>query len=236
VKIGILAAGGPPSSLQPRFGDYPAMFGHLLGGRGYDWRAYDVRGGVFPASADDCQAYVVTGSSAGVYEPDAWIGELTEFLRSAKGRARLVGVCFGHQAMAQAFGGRVIKSPKGWGIGLQTYGVGKRADWMDESATFSLPASHQDQVVEAPPGATVVAGNDFCPNGLLAWRDQPAISLQLHPEFSPDYAAALIEGRRGTRIAPADADRAIESLDRPNDHKRVAGWIARFLEGSGPGG
>jgi GMP synthase-like glutamine amidotransferase len=212
------------------FGDYPAMFERLLAGRGYDWRSYDVRGGTLPASPDDCEAYIVTGSSAGVYDSDPWIGGLTEFLRSAKGRARLVGVCFGHQAMAQAFGGRVIKSPKGWGIGLQTYSVEERADWMDGAAAFSLPASHQDQVVEPPPGARVVAGNEFCPYGLLAWSDQPAISLQLHPEFSPGYAAALIEGRRGTRIAETDADRAIESLARPNDHERVAGWITRFLE------
>ena len=57
-----------------------------------------------------------------------------------------------------------------------------------------------------------------------------AISVQLHPEFAPDYATALLEARRGTRFAESIADAAIESLTHPDDRSRVADWIARFLE------
>jgi len=230
LKIGILAAGAPPRALWPAFGDYPAMFRSLLGGRGYGWETYDVAAGVLPADPAECAAYIVTGAAAGVYDPDPWIGALLEFLRAARGRVRLVGVCFGHQAMAQAFGGQVIKSPKGWGVGLHAYDVAERRAWMDGGGAFQLSASHQDQVVQLPPGAAAVGGSDFCPNGLLAYADQPAISCQLHPEFTPAYSIALIEGRRGARLPEAQADAAIESLRRPDDHARFAGWIARFLE------
>jgi len=230
MKIGILAAGRPPSALQPRFGDYVTMFEGLLAGRGYDWASYDVPAGDYPDRPEACDGYIVTGAAAGVYDGDPWIGELLAFLRAARGRAKLVGVCFGHQAMAQAFGGKVIKSPKGWGVGLHSYGVAAHLPWMDEEPAFALSASHQDQVVELPPDATVIAGSDFCPMGTLAYADGMAISCQLHPEFAPDYSIALIEGRRGRRIPDQQAAQAIESLGRRDDHERIAGWIARFLE------
>lgn len=229
MRVGVLAAGAPPRSLRPAFGDYVTMFQRLLDGRGDQWASYDVPAGDYPARPDDCDAYIVTGAAAGVYDPDPWIAALLAFLREARGKARLVGVCFGHQAMAQAFGGQVIKSPKGWGVGLHSYGVAAREPWMDAAPAFALSASHQDQVVELPPDAAVLAGSEFCPNGMLAYGD--AISMQLHPEFAPDYSIALIEGRRGQRIEGGLAARAIESLKRPDDHDRVADWIAGFLAG-----
>jgi GMP synthase-like glutamine amidotransferase len=227
MKVGILAAGYPPRALQPQFGDYTGMFEHLLGGRGYDWASFDVAHGAFPGRVEACDAYLVTGAAAGVYDGDLWIDDLLAFLRAARGRAKLVGVCFGHQAMAQAFGGNVIKSPKGWGIGLHTYDVSHGAPWMDAAPAFSLSASHQDQVVELPPDATVLAGSAFCPNGFLDYGD--AISCQLHPEFAPAYSVALLEGRKGSRIDAAAADAAIASLAQPDDHARMADWMARFL-------
>jgi GMP synthase-like glutamine amidotransferase len=229
IRVGILKTGRPPRPAIPQFGTYPDMFMELLGRDAYAWRTYAADEGEYPAAPEDCDAYIVTGSSAGVYESDPWIGQLMDFLRAAKGRAKLVGVCFGHQAMAQAFGGEVIKSPKGWGIGEQEYRVLKREPWMDAAASFRLPASHQDQVVSLPPGAEVMAASDFTPFAALAWRDQPAISMQPHPEFQPAYAAALIEARRGKTYADDEADRALASFAGPDDRARVGGWINSFL-------
>ena len=91
----------------------------------------------------------------------------------------MVGVCLGHQLMAQAFGGRVIKSPKGWGVGENEYRVMGREPWMDGvTETIRLPASHQDQVVDAPPGAEVWVASDFTPFAGLIYRDDRAISIQ----------------------------------------------------------
>lgn len=229
MKLGILETGAPPEALEPRFGDYPAMFRALLGPE-LDYETFDVAEGVLPDRVDACDAYLITGSSAGVYEPLPWIAPLKAFLRAAKGQAPLVGICFGHQLMAETFGGRVVKSPKGWGVGLHSYRLHAQEPWMDASPSIAVPASHQDQVVEVPPEARVIGGSAFTPYAVLAYADQPAISFQGHPEFDPAYAGALVESRRSSRFSEAEADTALESLTRPNDNRRVGGWIRRFLE------
>lgn len=228
MKIGILETGEPPANLQ-RFGRYKDMFQDLLG-PGYEMTNYNVVGGTFPDRPEDEEAYIVTGSPASVYDAFEWIAELTAFLREAKGKAKLVGICFGHQVMAEAFGGRVEKADRGWGIGLHRYDVREPVEWMDPVPSFAIPVSHQDQIVEQPPQTRIVAASPFTPFGVLAYEDQPTISFQCHPEFDPAYAEALIEHRRA-RLT--DADAAIASLHEPNDRRLVAGWIRRFLEGSG---
>ncbi len=230
MKVGVLETGKPPQALQPVFGSYPAMFRSLLGDD-WDWRTYDLEAGAWPGTPDAADAWIVTGSSAGVYDPEPWIAPLMEFLRRARGRARLVGVCFGHQALAQAFGGTVVRSPKGWGVGLHRYRVAAPdTAFMDDAREIAVAASHQDQVVEPPPGSRVLACSTFTPFGMLEYAGGDAISIQLHPEFDPDYAKALIESRRGTRFTDDQADAAIAGLDAPNDRATVGGWIRRFIE------
>ena len=227
MRVGILETGAPPEPLAETFGDYPAMFRALLGEDAYDYATFDVAAGELPAHPQACDAYLVTGASAGVYDPLPWIAPLKTFLREAKGKASLVGICFGHQVMAEAFGGRVEKSHKGWGIGLQTYPIVRREPWMDDAPSVAIPASHQDQVVLQPPGTHVLASSVFTPYAGLVWANQPSLSFQFHPEIQPPYAAALYESRRG-RLP--DVDSAIASLNAPNDNHRVGDWIRRFLQ------
>lgn len=231
-RIGVLVTGHPPRSLQDEFGSYDEMFRRLLGGP-YEFATFEVQRGKFPGAGQGCDAYIITGSAAGVYDAHAWIRDLKEFVQRICGRAALIGVCFGHQLMAEAFGGKVIKSPKGWGIGLHTYQVVKRAGWMDDAASIAIPVSHQDQVVELPTNTQVLAGNPFTPYGVLGYPDRRAISFQCHPEFTLPYSRALINLRRGS-FTPALADHATESLRQPNDRELVASWIRRFLASNGP--
>ncbi len=228
MKIGILETGRTPVALEPRFGRYSGMFRRLLG-ENYQISVFDVVAGEYPAAPEANDAYIVTGSPAGVYENLPWIAELKSFLQAAKGCAKLVGICFGHQVMAEAFGGRVEKSDKGWGIGLHRYDVAEVAPWMDAVPSFAIPVSHQDQIVEQPPASRILATSPFTRFGMLAYDDQPAISLQCHPEFEPEYAAALIE-QRWERVPEPEA--AIASLSQPNDRPLVASWMRRFLDGS----
>lgn len=225
MTLAILETGKPPGDLAATYGDYPAMFRALLG---LAAPSYDVEAGEFPNDPADHDAYLVTGSPAGVYEDLPWIADLIAFLKAAKGPAKLVGVCFGHQVMAEAFGGHVEKSAKGWGAGLTTYPIVAPQPWMDEVPLVAVPASHQDQVVLQPPNTEVIASSLFTPYAALAWTDQSAISFQFHPEFEPAFAKALIE-QRYDRVP--DPGAAIASLDAPNDNARVGDWIRRFLLG-----
>jgi GMP synthase-like glutamine amidotransferase len=201
------------------------MFTRMLGGS-FDIESFDVAAGHLPDRVAH-HAYLITGSPAGVYDPLAWIEPLQQFIRSADG-AKMVGICFGHQVMAEALGGHVEKSEKGWGAGLQRYTVVRSEPWIGTAGTIAVPASHQDQVVVQPPNTEVVAASDFTPFAALAWTDRPAISFQFHPEFSPAFAKALIEKRYD--LVP-DPDAAIASLDAPNDNAVVAQWIRNFLNG-----
>ena len=229
--IGILETGVPPTDLADRYGRYDAMVRRMLGD-GYVYRSYAVPSGNLPARPEDHPAYVITGSSAGVYDALPWIAPLREFIRAAHGRAKLVGLCFGHQIMAEALGGRVEKSHKGWGLGLHSYGVTHAAPWMDGPARVSIAASHQDQVVAPPEGATVLAASAFTPYAALGYAGGEAVSFQFHPEFDSGMARALVELRRSRLPDPAQADRMLASLDAPSDADRVAGWIRRFIDGA----
>jgi GMP synthase-like glutamine amidotransferase len=225
MNLAVLETGTPPAALIGRFGRYPDMYRRMLG-LSEPLPSYAVFDGAWPERPEAHDAYIVSGSPAGVYENLPWIADLTGFLQAARGKAKLVGICFGHQAMAQAFGGQVTKSDKGWGVGLHDYRVTAPQRWMDGAAAVSIPASHQDQVIVPPPDARVIAASRFTPYAGLTWLGGDAVSFQFHPEFEPAFAKALIETRRD-RVP--DADAAIRSLDGSNDNDRVAGWIARFL-------
>ena len=227
-RIAILETGHPPEHLKDAFDDYPARFRALLG-EGVPTTRFNVQAGHLPDDPTAFQGGIVTGSAAGVYDDLPWIPKLTEWLRAARGRTRLVGICFGHQALAHAFGGAVEKSNKGWGVGLHRYDVRADEPWMHPRArTIAIPVSHQDQVTAISDDARVIASSGFTPYAGLAWG-QDAISFQCHPEFQPEYAQALIEGRRGARIPHALADEAIDSLKRPNDRAVLTAWIRAFL-------
>lgn len=227
-SIGILETGTPPAALAARFGRYDAMVRTMLGGA-YRFRTYAAREGELPARPEDHDAYVITGSSAGAYEDLPWIPPLEAFIRAAQGRARLVGLCFGHQIMAQALGGRVEKSDRGWGLGLHRYAISRAEPWMDGAREIAVAASHQDQVVEPPAGAAVLARSAFTPHAALLYAGGDAVSFQFHPEFERGMAEALVELRR-PQLPAAEADGMLASLAGPSDAGRVAGWIRAFLD------
>lgn len=224
MHIGILETGETPAELRDEHGSFPDMFRRLLAGRGLTFSVWRVHAGEFPPGPEAAEGWLITGSKAGVYEDHPWIPPLEEFVRRVMAaRIPLVGICFGHQIMAQATGGVVVKSDRGWGLGAQVY------EDLETGAEMRVLASHQDQVIELPPGVRVTARSAHCPVAGLAWEDAPAVSWQPHPEFAPAFSEALIRGRRGVLYDVETADAALASLDAPLDSSRLADRIAAFL-------
>ncbi len=196
----------------------------------FTYQGYDVANGQFPASVTDCDAYLITGSPRGVYDPDAWIAELMAFIRAAyRAKRKLVGICFGHQVLAHALGGRCEKSEKGWGLGLKPFDIYAQKPWMSTAVRgCALHFVHQDQVVQLPPGAELLGGNDFCPN-LFFTLDDRVLGIQGHPEFTAEMMEAIIAARKD--VFPLELSHAARrSLQNGSpDNRRLARWVVDFL-------
>jgi GMP synthase-like glutamine amidotransferase len=232
VKLTILETGEPPKPLQSAYARYPAMFENLIRPHAEDLEFETVRvafGEAFP-DPSACDAVLITGSPAGVYDPLPWIAPLLDFIRTAADiRTPMIGVCFGHQAIAEALGGKVEKSTKGWGIGRHTYKVNACPVWMSGCGLEMRAAvSHQDQVIRKPPGADVLAASAFTEFAVLHYPDVPALTFQCHPEFDDDFAGALY-GARGESLGRQHAADAVASLSAPHDNARLGEMMVRFL-------
>lgn len=234
MKLTIIETGRPPEPIVRDFPGYPVMIDALLRPHvpGLRIEVVSIIDGDALPNLDRVEAALVTGSPVGVYDPIDWIDPLKTWIREAGQRAiPQVGICFGHQIMAEAFGGHAHKAPGGWGLGRHAYDVASRETWMQGTSgkgPLNLAVSHQDQVLVAPPTARVLAKSAFTPFAALIYDHAPAMSFQGHPEFCKRFTDALIRSRRGTRFPEALADAALESLHHPLDGDLVAQWISAF--------
>ncbi len=222
MRIGILQTGLAPEALAPTMGDYPDMFARLLDGNGFSFKTYKVVEGEFPASVTDCDGWLITGSRHGAYEDHDWIPPLEDFIRASfVARVPMVGICFGHQIIAQAMGGKVERYAEGWAVGATDYDFG--------GEKITLNAWHRDQVTAVPPSAKVIASNDFCTNAALLYDDR-ALTVQAHPEFRPEFVDGLMK-TRGKGLVPDEVmAEAATKLGAPLQDKTMAAQIAAFFK------
>lgn len=221
MQIGILQTGHAPDALIAQSGDYPSMFERLLDGRGFTFRTWAVVDGDLPDSIHNADGWLITGSRHGVYEDHPWIPPLEAFIRAAyAARVPLVGICFGHQIIAQALGGRVEKFAGGWSVGPTGYDF--------DGQKLTLNAWHQDQVVTRPQDARVLASGDFCQNAALIYDDR-AFTVQAHPEYGSGFIGGLIETRGRGLVPDPLLDAAKTRLGDPIDDRVIADRIAAFF-------
>ncbi|MGF1445253.1 MAG: hypothetical protein ACFBRM_03535 [Pikeienuella sp.] len=236
MRLGIIETGKIDPTLAEAHGDYPEMMRRMLAPElpGLQVVTTSVVAGAALPEVAAAEAWLVTGSKHGVYDPLPWIDPLKAFLNEARRAARpLVGICFGHQILAAAFGGRAEKSDRGWGIGVHRYLTRQRPTWMaDACDELRFHTIHQDQVTRLPEDTVVLAGSDFCPYAMLAFGDPEApeaISIQAHPEFQAGYARDLLLHRRGAPLPPAATDTALETIGGEVDNAAFAAWTAAYL-------
>lgn len=222
MRIGILQTGQAPDTLRAETGDYPEMFARLLAERGFTFRSYLVEAMEFPGDVHDCDGWLITGSRHGAYEDHPFIAPLEDFIRRAfAAKVPMVGICFGHQIIAQALGGKVEQFKGGWAVGSQDYDFGGKK--------MTLNAWHRDQVTRRPDDAEVVAGNDFCENAALIYGDR-AFTVQAHPEYGDDFIAGLIRTRGKGVVPDALMDAASARFGKGNSSAVIAERIADFFK------
>ncbi len=226
MKIGILETGRPPDELQPQYGRYPDAFERLLIDQGFEFARWAALEGEIPDSVHQADGWLITGSKFGAYEDHPWIAPLETFLREAYAAAvPIVGICFGHQILAQALGGTVEKYHGGWSVGRVEY----QLDISDQPVP--LYAWHQDQVTTLPADATVVGSTDFCRYAALRYGDR-ALTVQPHPEFTADFIDNLIDIRKNVLPEHIVSDARASLTEGQTQSPLIASWIGEFFRQS----
>ena len=232
MKLTLIQPTDVPGPLRDRFGAYYLMIERMFAGQGFSFETIQLSTGQQLPDPAKIDATLIMGSAAGVYDTHyEWMDPLRDYIRGAyTARTPMGGICFGHQIMANALGGDVRKSEKGWGLGRHVYQVKSRPAPIRGSTLpeFAIACSHQDQVIAPPPDAETFLSSDFTPHAGLVYRNGAAMSLQPHPEFDDEYTLALAELRRG-KAPDAIIEAALASISRPSDSQVVAGFLGAFL-------
>lgn len=222
MKIGILQTGHAPDEVLGTLGDYDGMFRQLLDGHGFEFVTFDVVNMDFPIGPDAADGWLITGSRHGAYEDLPFIPPLEDLIRDIYAADRpLIGVCFGHQVIATAMGGKVEKFQGGWSVGNTEYTY--------KGQPTALNAWHQDQVVAVPEGAEIIGSSNFCAAAALVYGDR-IWSIQPHPEYGAPLIDALVT-YRGPGVVPDKLlTKVRDTLDAPTDDADIAADMAAFLK------
>ena len=224
MHIGILQTGYAPDAVAEKHGGFFTLFSKLLEGQGLTFSNWNVVDMNFPESVHAADGWLLTGSKHGAYEDHPFIPPLEDFIREVHAKQLpMIGICFGHQIIAQALGGKVMKFDGGWAVGHHEYEF-------NDLGAIALNAWHQDQVVSLPPDAKRIASSDFCENAALVYGDH-IMTMQPHPELPNHIIRTYLDVRGPDPRYPRPLIAKAEELaNTPHDEPRVANLIANFLK------
>tara|TARA_B110000014_G_scaffold261535_1_gene253448 strand:+ start:763 stop:1467 length:705 start_codon:yes stop_codon:yes gene_type:complete len=232
MRIGILNTDTLKTEFDTKYGQYPAMFRNVLlqVDPNLQIHSYEVQSGDYPTAIDDCDAYLITGSKVSAFDDIPWVNELKIFVRSLhQHQKKLIGICFGHQLIAEALGGKVERSNGGWHVGVHGATLKKNTILFGSAQQeFNLIYNHQDQVLKIPQESILLASCKNCPVAMLAIEDH-ILSFQGHVEFDVAYAKDLLEMRRSI-LGEDTYLKASDSLKETTENAKVTDWILKFLQ------
>ena len=245
LKIGLLLCDDVDADARAQYGTYTEMFKQGLDSSQSNIKLAPFRcfeGEALP-EPEEFDGYIISGSRYSVYEDLPWINDLKPFIQQCwEKNIKVVGICFGHQLIAHALGGKTEKADVGWGFGIHSSKITKKQSWMGDPLTdetdqkesklpadlYNLIVIHQDQVVDVPSQFETIAQNDFCPNSMIVAGDK-MLGIQGHPEFSKEFCAFRAEFRREL-IGEEVYQSTLHSLaDNQLNSNVIMRWIKNFL-------
>ena len=232
IRLCILQAGENNPKMKASVPGYEALFRAMFERADTSLEFFKVFEDKFPQNLEEWDAFLITGSAAGVYDAHSWIPKLMDLIKAIYALDKpLIGLCFGHQIIAEALGGKAIKSDKGWGLGSRymptsSEGIAPLKE-VNHGKGFSLLYVHQDQVTELPQGAELLAGDEFCPIGAYSIGDK-VLSFQGHPEFTGEVLEAIMDFRE-ENMGSETVKKAQTSLAEPQDSASITDTIVAFI-------
>lgn len=235
MKIAILDADKLTPSIIKRYGCYADKFIRLLSPAKdkftspAHFQRYNIIENQYPESIDKYDAYIITGSQHSCYENLKWIKDLENYIRLLhQNKKKLIGICFGHQIIAQSLGGLVEKNSKGWELGITATHITQPLEWMQPPRDFFFSlVSHQDHVTRLPEQAINFAETNLCCYSGFCIENH-ILTFQGHPEFSNNYVKLIIK-LESKHLSQEQRVSARASLQQKDDHDLIMHWLVNFI-------
>ena len=234
MNIGVLLCDNVDAEVQKQYGTYNDFFKSFISHSEPSARIkyYQVNQGEFPEKLTGHDAYMISGSRRSCYEDEPWIKQLLVLIKKmSKAHVKIYGICFGHQAIAEALGGKVEKNKAGWGLGVHDFDAEAGLIWAEPyKAKASMVVSCQDQVVKLPHDAEVYLSTPFIKHGGY-FIGKNIITTQAHPEMNHEYGKYLLSKRVKAQVISAEqAKEDTATFSKPLDNALISRWVHNFLK------